>query len=407
MAEMEPAKPSDSDKQRPDPTTKSPQGAKDFWEKFSSLSTFLSTVLVALVGGFFTYTFNHREAEHQRSIQETQTVAQLMPFLTSSDQNTRRTAFIAVKVLQDTKLMADLATSDPSQGAHEALRDVAFHADKVADRNVALKALSEIEFVPACTLPFDSIKQHHPIDNSCTAHGLVMADAPQSAQNDAKNNFCSSGTPVNIDFDVLRQLQADAAKSGITFGSNDQLPRDRSVLRKLPTKAGSLGEGTVARIAAFVIQAHYSNVGTGESVNCKQPDKESNDIHIVLGENSNHDDECSSVTAEMSPHFRPDSWNPSVLTDHNEHLYRFTGQIFFDASHSPCQGGKGSPKRSAIWEIHPVYGVDICVDTSNHCTLESDQNWVALSDFVGTPPSETRLWFPENLLKDTLGRPAR
>jgi len=54
-------------------------GEKDFWEKFSSMSTFISTVLVALVGGVSTYTFNHREAEHQRSIQETQTVAQLMP----------------------------------------------------------------------------------------------------------------------------------------------------------------------------------------------------------------------------------------------------------------------------------------------------------------------------------------
>ena len=263
---------------------------------------------------------------------------------------------------------------------------------------------------PSCTLPFDAIAVRHPIDDSCGSSGSESDDTTARAmQNQAKNNFCAQGAPVNIDFEVLHQLQADAESQGISFGSDGQIPPDRSVLQNLLTKAGPLGEGTVARLAAFVIKAHYSNVGKGESVNCKLGDKESNDVHIVLGETSNHDDECSSVTAEMSPHFRPDTWDPSVLTDHNEHLYRFTGQIFFDASHRPCSGGKGSPKRSAIWELHPVYGVDICNDPGNNCTVDNDQNWVALSDFVGTgtPPSETRLWFPENLLKDTLGRPAR
>src|SRR4030081_3493925 len=85
--------------------------------------------------------------------------------------------------------------------------------------------------VTSCTLPFDTIKQHHPIDDSCTPDGGAQPNTPQSAQNDAKNNYCSAGTPVNIDFDVLRQLQADAAKpgSGITFGGDALLPKDRSV----------------------------------------------------------------------------------------------------------------------------------------------------------------------------------
>src|SRR5208282_800406 len=45
----------------------------------------------------------------------------------------------------------------------------------------------------SCTLPFDAIKQHHPIDDSCFADGAAQPDTPQSAQNDAKNNFCSTG----------------------------------------------------------------------------------------------------------------------------------------------------------------------------------------------------------------------
>ena len=108
---------------------------------------------------------------------------------------------------------------------------------------------------------------------------------------------------------MLRQLQADVAKpgSGITFGSDSQLPQNRSVLRNLPTTAGSFSEGKVVRITAFVIDAHGSNLSSGETVNCKQKGAENNDIHIVLGEKSPNDDECTSVTAEMSPHFRPRS----------------------------------------------------------------------------------------------------
>ena len=58
------------------------------------------------------------------------------------------------------------------------------------------------------------------------------------------------------------------------------------------------------------MDAHYSNLGSGESVNCKRPDQESNDIHIVLGQTAEEKDECNSVTAEMSPQFRPAVWDP-------------------------------------------------------------------------------------------------
>jgi len=255
-------------------------------------------------------------------------------------------------------------------------------------------------FPHACTLPFESIQRRHPIDDSCGLEGRATKN-PQILQNEQKNNFCATGDPVNVNFEVLHQLQQDAESAGVSFGSDAKIPADRSVLQHLSTAAGVIGEATVARLAAFVVKAHYSNVGVGkgESVNCKGEDKESNDVHIVLGEKSNKDDECSSVTAEMSPHFRPDVWDPGILTNYNEHLYRFTGQLFFDASHKPCSGGKGSPKRSAIWEIHPVYAVDICIDPGNNCTADNDQNWTPLSDFVGAQPTEneTRLRLPDEI----------
>jgi hypothetical protein len=260
-------------------------------------------------------------------------------------------------------------------------------------------SVSESGSFPACTLPFDSIKEHHPIDDSCSADGAAQPDTPQSAQNDAKNNFCSTDAPVNIDPDVLRQLQQDVSKagSGVTFGSDGQLPKDRSVLRDLPTKAGPLSEGTVVRLVAYIMDAHYSNVSGGESVNCKQSGKENNDIHIVLADSATEKDQCNSVTAEMSPHFRPEAWDPTDLNQKNAHLYRFTGQLFFDASHRPCSGGKGSPKRSSLWEIHPVYALDICMDPGNNCTVDSDQNWVSFAEEMGQEPSETRLWLRDEI----------
>jgi hypothetical protein len=191
----------------------------------------------------------------------------------------------------------------------------------------------------------------------------------------------------------------------VTFGGDSKLPTDRNPLRSFATRVGQIGEGSVGRVAAFVIDAHYSNVGQGESVNCKLTDKEGNDIHIVLGENSNKDDPCSSVTAEMSPHFRPDIWNPDALNQHNDHMYRFTGQLFFDASHVPCVNGAGpNPKRSALWEIHPVYRVEICTDPNGKCAVDKQKGWEALEVFLGAETTETRAVEPQRSRLELVAR---
>lgn len=254
----------------------------------------------------------------------------------------------------------------------------------------------------ACTLPFNAIQQHHPVDDACGPDGNGKPNSPQALQNDAKNNFCADGNPINVTFEVLRGLQQQA-ENRVTFGSDKSLPEDRSPLRGLPTPVGEIGEGTVVRLAAFVIDAHPSNVGKGkgESVNCKEEDAEGNDIHIVLGENSNNENECDSATAEMSPHFRPDFWTPGNLNKNNGKKFRFTGQLFFDASHKPCVGGQGqSPQRSTLWEIHPVYAVEICTAPSNNdCTVGNDQGWESFTTFEGGNSTETKLVLPYGKLR--------
>jgi len=253
----------------------------------------------------------------------------------------------------------------------------------------------------ACTLPFDAIKQSHSIDTSCPMAGTASSNA-QALQNEAKNNFCAKGPPVNLNLRDFAQLQQAAETAGIPFGGDNSLPEDRDALHNIASLSNGrrIGEGTVVRVAAFVMNARNSNTSNGESVNCKHPGIENNDIHIVLGENPvavgqkpTEAQECQSITAEMSPHFRPDTWTRANLLVNNQKLYRFTGQLFFDAAHKPCVGTTGpNPKRMAIWEVHPVYAVEVCSDGTS-CTVDKDANWVPLDQFVGgePPTTETRV----------------
>jgi hypothetical protein len=236
---------------------------------------------------------------------------------------------------------------------------------------------------PSCDIPFASIKQHHPIDDTCPADGTATRD-PQRLQNEAKNNFCATGSPAEVTPLSFKKLQAASKNAGVTFGSDASLPADRSALQGLykTSNGDTIGEGSLVRLVAFLIDAHYSNVSGGESVNCKTSGKESNDIHILLGKTA-QTAPCSSVTAEMSPHFRPTGWTPDALNGLNGHPIRLTGQLFFDASHKPCTPGhSASPPRISLWEIHPIYAADVCKNTTlAACGIADDSVWTALDQW--------------------------
>jgi hypothetical protein len=50
-----------------------------------------------------------------------------------------------------------------------------------------------------------------------------------------------------------------------------------------------------------------------------------------------------------------------------------------------------------LWEIHPVYALDICMDPGNNCKVDSDENWISFAEELGVVPSETRLWLPDEI----------
>ena len=241
----------------------------------------------------------------------------------------------------------------------------------------ALTAQDAPVFDPGCPLPFAKIATSHPIDGNCGIEGKEASDDANHAQNRAKNNFCAQGDPVPVTQADFVGLQAAVDKAGIPSGSPKKLPADRKVLLNLFTTSGgaTIGEGTKVRFVAFVLKAHYSDVGSGEAVNCGQKGNEPNDIHIPTVQDMS-DEECASITAEMSPHSRPAGWTPKALTTPGVPM-RITGQLFFDGSHKPCTEGQSrNPKRAASWEIHPVYAVDVCnASTLAECPIADDSKW--------------------------------
>lgn len=228
-----------------------------------------------------------------------------------------------------------------------------------------------------CKTVFDDIAVQHKIDAQCGDAGdTPSTEAPHQEQNRRKNEFCVTGTPRDVTFAELTELQekADAAfaKLGVTY-DREHLPADRSPLR-------DLGEGTLARLVGLVHDARYSNVKSGgESVNCHESFNSWNDIHVDLAEGQGAKS-CEHLTAEVSPHFRPKRWTPARIMRSGRPI-RITGPLFFDASHHPCKNGKPvhDQARASNWEIHPAYDLEICKHASlEQCTVDDDSAWERL-----------------------------
>jgi hypothetical protein len=245
-------------------------------------------------------------------------------------------------------------------------------------------------FNPGCQLKgqLKTLAENRPIDSSCPRSG---AGSPKSqAQNNAKNNFCASNNPVEITIAKLRTLdsktQAALKAAHIPFGHPTSIPPDRTRLEQgFAVGSQTFKEGMAVLIRVFVLEGHYSNVGSGEAVNCNGSKQPNNDIHIALGQAPGIQ-ECESVTAEISPHLRPTSW--ANFPDYAfTHPVMFVGNLFYDASHTPsCTV---HPFRSSSWEIHPVYSIFVCKNaTLAACPASDTSKWTAFDKWVDLPDDE-------------------
>lgn len=230
---------------------------------------------------------------------------------------------------------------------------------------VLLPCSAKQKFSPACSspaYPSPVPPKPLPIDSAC---GLTGSAGDEANQNATKNNFCATGTPQPMTIADLQQLQTQVANDpSINFGDEDSGSRMKGPqVNRAPLQV--LGEGKVVTLSAYVLFARQEGA---ESVNCEKnvPDQPAfHDIHIELVDSATASDECSGVVVEMIPHHRPAVWTADNVAKvaTAKLMVRVTGQLFFDSSHFPCANGQGvrtNPKRSSLWEIHPIYEFEVC-----------------------------------------------
>lgn len=233
-----------------------------------------------------------------------------------------------------------------------------------------------IMFHTTCTLPFTGVL-NPAIDNKCSIQG-GSSDPSKQQESESKNDFCSeTNSPEVVSHQQLVDLQTKATAQNL----KKSIP-DRKVLQ-------DMGEGKYVSYIAFVKDAHYSDVNAGEAVNCNIPGNDTNDIHIVLVQNPG-DDECTSTTAEMSPHFRPAAWTPdNIMKASAGHPIRVKGHLFYDGSHSPCTAtSRPNPKRASLWEVHPVYSFEVCSQQTIAECQASNAEWTPLEKVFSSETDE-------------------
>ena len=281
-------------------------------------------------------------------------------------------------------LISIVTISRHVETSHEAIAAIA-PADCKIDKQFLLQA--------GCNLPFKG-RDGLDVDKHCPIEGCNKGAANQE-QNRHKNDLCATGKTTDVSFLSFDKLQqaVDAQKKFGYSGNKKPLSEDRSVLTALPTvnakgKPTTLGEGDLVTLTAVVQEAKHDDVSLlnpiygGEGVNCNVDDVEWNDIHVVLGQTAGSK-ECSSVTAEIIPHFRSevrDRFDSNPKTSPAVHglpvqglKVKITGTLLFDGSHAPCGNpnkSKSDPARRSLWEIHPVYDIQV-LDKSKFISLES------------------------------------
>jgi hypothetical protein len=241
------------------------------------------------------------------------------------------------------------------------------------------------------------------IDFLCGNSGCFKS-AANDKQNAQKNNFCAptaSVTPVTLA--TFSQLnEASNNEPSIPKG---EPPESRAKLANIikSGKGKRLGEGKTVSFVGYVLDARHSNVdkdnpltaGNGESVQCNLLGCAYNDIHITLAEDPHEAKMCNTIVGEIVPHYRPPAWDlfdsPDYVSFFKTHPVKIIGQLFFDGSHVPCtaEGKAGNNpardnakdfERLALWEIHPIYAIDVCKFTSkSKCDPANQSAWLPFS----------------------------
>jgi len=136
---------------------------KDIWDKISSLSGILLTSLIAIVGFYFTHSYETANQERQRvlddwnkisaanqaKLRELEAVERLLPHLSGHDTNSTRQklTLLALRELGNQDLAIQFAEILNTEGSKEALRYTAKTSDSAEERMAAKNALSRLTLI--------------------------------------------------------------------------------------------------------------------------------------------------------------------------------------------------------------------------------------------------------------------
>jgi hypothetical protein len=265
---------------------------------------------------------------------------------------------------------------------------------------LAISAFAE-DFPTACH-PYGVEKQ--PIDAKCGLTGDPTTTDPNHLQNQAKNDLCASGIPKPLKLKTLKSLQQAVDATGLVYGSahNNKPgpPATRAAITApINVDGQTYREGELVYFVGYIADAHPTSA---ETVNCGLTKKINLDTHFALSEKklkykkteakTKRDAKlCKSFGAEIIPHLRPDMWDAAYVKDleKEQAIVKVTGHLFFDASHQPCNGKAplgNDPARFTVWEIHPIYDLQVCKNTSmSACSAANASLWQTVEEWEGPP----------------------
>lgn len=224
---------------------------------------------------------------------------------------------------------------------------------------------------------------------SCPERGCAEAGTPDAALNEAKRSSPKGKQPIQLTFDQLVEMQSIVDDRGIPQGGSPGLSKwQRKKLKGIKLNNGSkVGEGRFAEIVGFIEADRNLKAAGAESVNCRLPNAENNDIHIPIVENKS-DTEYESMVVEPIPQTRDASWTATNLKklQSDRKLLLIRGQLFYDNQHKVRddpdneEGLKSQPKRFTLWEIHPVTEILVCKKASNNCDPAVTSDWAQVGN---------------------------
>jgi S1-C subfamily serine protease len=221
---------------------------KDAWDKMTAISGLVSGLAVALIGFYATNVYNRRQrqSDERRKDQELliaqiQTVEKFIPYLSSTDENTKSGALISISALGNEELAIKLATAFGGPGATVALTSIASTAGPQGAAS-AERALGDIfQYLQACVVAISvEGKQLRGSGFIVAAHGLI-ATAFYVVDG------IGSDRPV-IHFNDRRQVPANVIKMDKKRGLAlivTESAESLDFLKLIPSKVG-LGERVLA-----------------------------------------------------------------------------------------------------------------------------------------------------------------